>query len=106
MKKLNKHKPRGIFILLKILRDNASIKVTKSWFGLKVEYSIHDGLCCEVIYLLNKKMITSQECDLLNEYIETYMPYYDKNDNYGWQPKLWLPRLEWLNKQINGFNLK
>ena len=88
---------RTIHELLILLRDN--IIIHKSWFGLKQR--IANGLCLEASWLQHNegKINYMEYCELVN-YITSNRPIYWRSKSYGWKPKLWKPRLKWLNKHI------
>ena len=88
---------RSIKELLIILRDNARVKTT--WFGLRQR--IFSGLCNEVRYLAKIKLISISESFTLRDYLIENASNNSSISEYWWKPRLWKPRLKWLNEQID-----
>ena len=56
------------------------------------------------IVMFNKtciSSITDEEYKELRNFIATNRPKNPEYGNWGWEKKLWEPRLEWLNFHIN-----
>ena len=82
---------RPIKELLIILRDNSQI----------INNQIESGLCWENSCLEANKVISFSEYEELRNFIATNRPKNHDYGNWGWEKKLWEPRLEWLNFHIN-----
>ena len=82
---------RPIKELLIILRDNPQI----------INNQIESGLCQENSCLEANEVISFSEYEELHNFIATNRPKNHDYGNWGWEKKLWEPRLEWLNFHIN-----
>lgn len=58
------------------------------------------GLCCLLANLYDKRIISSEEYDILFLYISYNRPFYKKQNSYGWKPYLTKARIKWLKKHI------
>ena len=89
--------------LLAILRDNSRVTTTTSNNSIKIQ-TIENGLCEELKYINEQNIISNREHFLLLSYIHLFAPRYKYYNSwspyYRWEPKLWEPRLKWLNEQI------
>ena len=81
--------------LLILLRDNIKPQ-TKYLFWKR----INAGLCFEKYQLVEKGLIDDDEYLILSYYLNDNLPPKTYNWFYYWKPKLWKPRLKWLNKHI------
>ena len=86
---------RTIHELLILLRDNIKPK-RKFLFWKRIE----SGLCLEKARLENDGLINEEEYYLLSDYLRYNLPPREVNFYFCWKPKLWKPRLKWLNQQI------
>jgi transcriptional regulator CtsR len=75
--------------LLIILRDNLK-KCIDSY-----------GMCYAINDLFFDDIITEEECNKLNNYLDNNKPRNVRDDSYWLKAGLLKPRIEWLNKQIN-----
>lgn len=82
---------RPIKELLIILRDNSQV----------INNQIKSGLCWENSYLEDNKVISFLEYKEIRTFIAINRPKNKKYGSWGWEKKLWEPRLEWLNFHIN-----
>lgn len=95
---------RTIHELLILLRDNTRVDS---------KGKIESGLCNEAAYIYyHEHLIVTDEYNLLINFIELNIPHFTIDlkkhpvfegwgvNGFGWIPKLWEPRLKWLNKHI------
>jgi hypothetical protein len=86
---------RTINELLILLRDNVDVMVIKTWYGSKKR--IISGFCHDIWYIPD---ISIEEYIIVFKYIDKNRPRWHRCGAYGWKPKLWKPRLKWLNMHI------
>lgn len=91
---------KSIIELLKLVKANRELMLT--------------GLCSIIYELYHDNIITTDECNLLSDYIKTNRPvkgskHYESacaDKPWYWSPWKWEPRERWLNAQIRKLSRK